>query len=91
MALSCPQNFQNSCSSFPEQLKGKSLWEKTMEFVLETERIMQNRIDFLCPSNVQESCHFGNPASISSYQPEHDQNPITILASYLFPEIELED
>ena len=38
MASSCPQNFQNSYSFFPEQLKGKSLWEKTMEFVQETER-----------------------------------------------------
>ena len=91
MASSCPQNFQNSCSSFPEKLKGKSLWEKTMEFVQETERIMQNTIDFRCPSNVQESCHYGNPASISSYQPELDQHqPLNNLASFPFPEIELE-
>ena len=34
---------------------------------------------------------FWKPASISSYQPELDQNPITTLASYPFPEIELED
>ena len=39
----------------------------------------------------QESCHFENSASISSYQPELDQNPITTLASYPFSEIELED
>jgi len=39
----------------------------------------------------QESCHFGNPISISSYQPEFDQHqPLDILASYHFPEIELE-
>ena len=58
----------------------------------ETERIMQNTIDFLCPSNVQESCHFGNPASISSYQPELDQHPIPdALASYPFSKIELKD
>ena len=50
MASSYPHNFQNSCSSFPEQLKGKSLWEKTMKFVQETECIMQNTIDFPCPS-----------------------------------------
>ena len=92
MASSCPQNFQNSCSSFPEQLKGKSLWKKTMEFVQETERIMQNTIDFPCSSNVQESCHFGNPVSISSYQPKLDQHPIPdTLTSYPFLEIELED
>ena len=63
-----------------------------MEFVQETERIMQDTIDFPCPSNIQESCHFGNPVSISSYQPEFDQHPIPdTLASYPFPEIELED
>ena len=40
----------------------------------------------------QESCHFENPASISSYQPELDQHPIPdTLASYPFPKIELED
>ena len=91
---SCPQNFQISCSFFPERLKGKSLWEKTMEFVQETERIMQSTIDLPCPPNVHtthESCHFGNPASILSYQPELDQHrPLDSLASYSFPEIELE-
>ena len=48
---------------------------------------------FPCPSDVhmtQESCHFGNPASISSYKPELDQHHILdILASYPFPKIEL--
>jgi len=40
----------------------------------------------------QESGHFGNQASISSCQPKLDQNQILdILASYSFPEIELED
>ena len=40
----------------------------------------------------KESCHFGNQASISSYQLELDQNQtLDILASYPFPEIELED
>ena len=63
-----------------------------MEFVQETERIIQNTIDFTCPSNFQDSCHFGNPASISSYQPELDQHSIPdTLASYPFPEIKLED
>ena len=39
----------------------------------------------------QESCHFENPASIWSYQPELDQYHIPdILASYPFPEIELD-
>ena len=38
------------------------------------------------------SCHFGNPASISSYQPELNQYQILdSLASYPFSEIELED
>ena len=68
---------------------------KTMKFVQETELIMQNMIGFLSPSNVhitQESCHFENLASISSYQPELDQNQIfDILISYPFPETELED
>ena len=94
-ASSDPQNFQNSCSSFPEQLKGKSLFEKTMEFVQETKHIMQNTIEFPCPPNVHttyKSCHFGNLASISSYQPELDQHYILdSLASDLFPKIELED
>ena len=70
VASSCSQNFQNSCSSFPERLKEKSLWEKTMEFVEETDRIIQNMNKFSCPSDVQmthESCYFENPASISSY------------------------
>jgi len=66
-----------------------------MEFVQETERIMQNTIDLPCPPNVHtthKSCHFGNPASISSYQPELDQHrPLDSLASYPFSEIELED
>jgi len=66
-----------------------------MEFVQETERIMQNTIDLSCPPNVHtthESCHFGNLASISSYQPElHQHQPLDSLASYPFPEIELED
>ena len=36
----------------------------------------------------QESYHFGNLASISSYQPELDQHPIPdTLASYPFPKI----
>ena len=66
-----------------------------MEFVQETEHIMQNTIDFPCPPNVHtthESCHFENPASISSYHPElHQHQPRDSLASYQFPEIELED
>ena len=55
---------------------------------------MQNMIEFPCPSNVhmtQESCHFGNPASILSYQPELDQHQILdSLTSYSIPKIELE-
>ena len=39
----------------------------------------------------QESCHFRNLVSISSYQLELDQHqPLDILASYPFSEIELE-
>jgi len=95
MASLCPQNLQKSYSSFPEPIKEKSLWEKTMEFVQETERIIKNIIEFPCPSDVhmtQESCHFGNLASISSYQPELNQHPIPdTLASYPYPEIEFED
>ena len=40
----------------------------------------------------QELCHFRNQDSVSSYQPELDQNQILdILTSYSFLEIELED
>ena len=66
-----------------------------MEFVQETECIMQITIDFPCLPNVHathESYHFGNPASIFSYQPELDQHQIlNSLARYPFSEIELED
>ena len=64
-------------------------------FVQESERLIQNMVDFQCPPNfhiTQKSCHFGNQTSILSYQPELDQNQILdILTSYPFPEIELED
>ena len=94
-ASSYPQSFQNPYSSFPESPKGKSLLEKTIEFVQETKRIMQNMIEFPCQSDVhmtQESCHFGNLASILSYKPELDQHQILdSLISYPFSEIELED
>ena len=90
-----PQNFQNPYSSFSEPLKEKSLLEKTMKFVEETERIIQNMNKFPCPLDVhmtQESSHFENPASISSYQPELDQpQPLDSLASYQILEIELAD
>ena len=66
-----------------------------MEFVQETERIIQNMNKFSYPSDVHmthESSHFENPGSISSYQPELDQHQILdSLTSYLKPEIELED
>ena len=40
----------------------------------------------------QKSCYFGNPPSISPYQPELNQHqPLDSLANYPFPEIELED
>jgi len=40
----------------------------------------------------QESCHFENQDSISSYQSGFDQNQIlNVLVSYPFPEIKLED
>ena len=52
-------------------------------------------INFLCPLDVnmtEESCHFRNPASISSYQPELDQHQILdSLASYPIPESKLEE
>ena len=110
VASSCPQNFQNLYSSIPEPPKEKSLWEKTMEFMQETEHMMQNYENFTFQSSnrfeskqsqlanfyrneetlsyqslansdifnftdmTKELCHFGNQASISSYQPELDQN-----------------
>jgi len=56
-----------------------------MEFVKESERLIQKMVDFQCQPNfdmTKESCHFGNQASISSYQSELDQNQIfDILAS----------
>jgi len=94
-ASSYPQNFQNSYSSFTESLKEKSLLKKTMEFVQESERLIQNMVDFQRPPNfdmTKDSCHFRNQALISSYQPELDQTQIIdILTSYLFSEIKLED
>ena len=66
-----------------------------MEFVQESERLNQNMVDFKCPPNfhmTQESCHFRNQVSISSYRPKLDQNQsLDILTSYSFSEIELED
>ena len=60
-----------------------------MEFVQETEHIMQNTIDFSCPPNVHtthESYHFENPTSILSYQLELDQHQILdSLTSYPIP------
>jgi len=92
VASSYPQNLY---SSFPEPLKEKSLLEKTMEFVLESERQIQNMFDFHYLPNfhmTQESCHFRNQDSISSYQSKLDQNQILdILTSYPFLEIELKD
>ena len=39
-----------------------------------------------------ESCYFGNPTSISSYQSKLDQHqPLDSLTSYPFSEIEFED
>ena len=76
-ASSFSQNFQTPYSSFPEPPKEKSLFGKTMEFVQESERLIQNMVDFQCPLNLhmtQESYHFGTQASISSYQPELKQN-----------------
>jgi len=66
-----------------------------MEFVQEFERLIQIMVDFQRPPNfhmTQESSHFGNQISISSYQPELDQNQILdILTSYPFSKIKLED
>ena len=66
-----------------------------MEFQQESERLIQNMINFQCPPNfdmTKKSCRFRNQASISSYQPELDQNQILdILTSYPFSEIELKD
>ena len=94
-ASSYPQNFQTPYSSFPEPPKEKSLLEKSMKFMQEFERLIQNMVDFQCLPNfdmTKESCRFENQASISSYRPEFDQNQsLDILTSYPFSEIELED
>ena len=91
MASSYPWN---SYSSFSKPLKEKLLLEKTMKFVQESERQIQNMFDFHCLLNfhmTQESCHFENHASISLCRSKLDQNQILdILASYPFSEIELE-
>ena len=64
-------------------------------FVQEPKRLVQNIVDFQCPPNfdmTKESCHFGNQALISSFEPELDQNQILdILISYPFSKIELKD
>ena len=64
--------------------------EKTLSYQLLTNSDIPNSIDL-----TQDSCHFGNQDSISAHPSELDQisnveNPIDILASYPFPEIELE-
>ena len=55
-----------------------------------TNSAIPNSIDL-----IQDSCHFENQDSISAHPSKHDQtsnveNPIDILASYPFSEIELE-
>ena len=58
----------------------------------ETLSLLANFDAFNSIDMTQESCHFENQASISSYQPKLDQNQILdILASYPFPEIKLKD
>ena len=61
--------------------------EETLSYQSVTNLAIPNSIDL-----TQDSCHFGNKDSISVHSSELDQtsNPIDILASYLFPEIELE-
>ena len=61
--------------------------EETLSYQPLTNSAMPNSIDM-----TQDSCHFGNQDSISAHPPELVQtsNPIDILASYPFPEIELE-
>ena len=50
-ASSYPQSFQNSYCSFLEPPKEKSLLEKTVKYVQESEQLIQNMIDFQCPPN----------------------------------------
>ena len=61
--------------------------EKTLSYQSLTNSAIPNSIDL-----THDSCHFGQQDSISAHPPELVQtlNPIDILASYPFPEIELE-
>ena len=58
--------------------------EETLSYQPLTNSIMPHSIDM-----TQDSCHFGNPDSISAHSSEL-VHPIDILASFPFPEIELE-
>jgi len=64
--------------------------EETLSYQPLTNSDIPNSIDL-----TSDSCHFGNQDSISAHPSKLDQtsnvaNPIDILASYSFPEIELE-
>ena len=61
--------------------------EETLSYQPLTNSAIPNSIDL-----TQDSCHFGYQDSISAHPSELVQtsNPIDILASYPFPEIELE-
>ena len=61
--------------------------EETLSYQPLTNSAIPNSIDL-----TQDSCHFENQDSISAHPSELVQtsNPIDILASYPFPEIELE-
>ena len=64
--------------------------DETLSYQALTNSDIPNSIDL-----TQDSCHFGNQDSISAHPSELNQtsnveNPIDILASYPFPEIELE-
>ena len=70
------------------QLSNSYRNEKTLSY----QSLLANSDIFNSINMTQESCHFGNQDSISSYQSELDQNQILeILTSYPFSEIEHED
>ena len=86
------QNHENFASQFINRLESKqsqlanSYWnEETLSY-----QSLANSDIFDFIDMIQELCHFENQDSISSYQPELDQNQILdILASYPFLKLNL--
>ena len=85
--LQMQKDLTESFNSVREQLDNLLRNEETLSYQPLTNPVIPHSIDM-----TQDSCHFGNPDSISAHSPELVQtsNPIDVLASFPFSEIELE-